>query len=330
MSKTYSKADYVQQWGHPTSVGLFDPLCEIYSVPEFDGVIGYRWQSKNAVVIGDPLCPQENLLMLVTAFSAYCKSHGKNIIYMATSDHFAQWALEHKLYACSIEIGSEIILNPMLNPLAGTGKNASRLRNKHSLAIKDGLEVKEYTGYDPIIEQKIEEVAALWKQNRKGPQIYLSHITILSDRSYKRYFYVEQNNIMLGVLVLNRIDGYKGWFINILMLQAQAHNSSSEFILLKALEILRHEECRHLSVGVNAGNELGQLYGFNSFISWAARKVHYLISRLFQLDNRERYWNKFNPTKRPSFVLFARQRVRLRDAIDILHALNVGKTKKDE
>jgi len=327
MNKICTRADYVQQWGHPTSVGIFDSECQIFSVPEMDGIIGYRWQAKNAVVLGDPICPPATLLSLVTAFTSYCNAHNKKIIYVGTSDHFAQWALHHCMYSCSIEIGSEIIINPMQNPLAGTGKNASRLRNKHSLALRDGLEVKEYIEYDCALEQSMEKVATLWQQNRKGPQIYLTQLSILSDRANKRYFYAEQQGDMIGVLILNRIDAYQGWFINILMLVPNAHNSTSEFIILKALESLRAQECNHLSIGVNAGNELGQIQGFNSFFSWVARKAYYCINRVFQLDNCERYWNKFSPVKKPSFLLFSQSRLGLQDITDILYALNVKKSK---
>lgn len=327
MEKTYSRADYVQQWGHPTSVGIFDSACQLFSVPEIEGIIGYRWQSKNAIVIGDPLCPPKNLLSLINAFTSHCKKHRKNIIYLATSEQFAQWALTHGLYVCSIEIGAEIILNPLYDPLADTGKNASRLRNKQRLAIKDGLTVHEYTGYDPLIEEAMEQVKTLWIENRTGPQIYLSDLTILADRTSKRYFYAQHHGRMVGVLILNKIDAYKGWFINILMLVPDAHNSTSEFIILHALEVLRAENCSHFSIGVNSTNQLGQLYGFNRIMCWLAHNIYYVISRIFELDNRERYWNKYNPIKKPAFVLFQKTPARLSDILDILYALNIKKEK---
>ncbi len=325
MNGQYTKADYVQRWGHPTSVGIFDPACKTFSTPEINGIIGYRWQSKNAIVIGDPICSRQDLLPLINAFTSYCNNHNKKIIYLAISHAFEQFARAHKLFSCSIEIGTEIILDPTIDLMASTGKNASRLRNKYSLAIKDGLIVKEYTTYDLPTEQKIELVAQQWQQNRKGLQIYLSNLSVLADKEYKRYMYAEQHGRMIGVLILNRIDAHQGWFINMLILAPDAHNSASEFLILKALELLRKEECKHLSVGVNTTNSLGQLSGFSSFITWAARKAHYLVSKVFALDNRERYWNKFNPIKKPSFVLFTRKRVGLRDALDILYALNVGR-----
>lgn len=326
MDKIYNRADYVQQWGHPTSVGIFDSACQLFSIPDLEGIIGYRWQSKNAVVIGDPLCPAENLLTLVTAFSTYCKKNRKNIIYLGISERFAQWAHQHNLYRCSIEIGAEIILNPLYDPLTDTGKNASRLRNKQRLALKDGLTVHEYSGYDHDLEQKMEQVKKAWLENRTGPQIYLSNLTILADRTCKRYFYVKHHERMIGVLILNKIEAYKGWFINILMLMPDAHNSTSEFLILHVLDLLRTEQCSHFSIGINSTNQLGQLYGFNTIMCWMAQGIYAIISRLFALNNRERYWNKFNPTKKPALVLFEKMPYRVRDITDILQALNVLRT----
>lgn len=326
MNKTYSRADYVQQWGHPTSVGIFDSACQLFNIPELEGVIGYRWQLKNAVVIGDPLCPPENLLPLVTAFTTYCKKNRRNIIYIAVSEQFTQWAHKHNLYTCSIEVGTETILNPIYDPLADTGKNASRLRNKQRLAIKDGLTVHEYKDYNQDIEQKMEQVKTVWIENRKGPQIYLSHLTILADRSSKRYFYVEQHGCMVGLLILNKIDAYQGWFINILMLVPDAHNSTSEFLILHALKVLRTEQCTHFSIGFTT-HQLNQFYGFNKIVGWVASKIFYLINKMFALNNKDRYWNKFNPIKKPAYLLFSHKQPGLRDIRDILYALNITGTQ---
>src|ERR1700733_11495459 len=54
--KNRSVVDYVQKWGHASSIALFDPACKIFSDPDVDGVIGYRLQSKCVIVFGDPVC----------------------------------------------------------------------------------------------------------------------------------------------------------------------------------------------------------------------------------------------------------------------------------
>ena len=48
-------AEYVHQWGNSASHALLDPACQLFSIPEIDGVIGYRFELKSAVV-ARPVC----------------------------------------------------------------------------------------------------------------------------------------------------------------------------------------------------------------------------------------------------------------------------------
>ncbi len=318
-----SVADAVQQWGNATSIALLDQSCHIFSSPISAGIIGYRLSRKSAVVLGDPVCPQEAMPNLVDTFNAYCQKQGKSIVHVAASHRFTQWALEHSLRS-AIEIGHEIILDPRTDLLAGKGSDARRLRNKYNQSIKANIMVKEYRDYDYLVEQAIEQVGAKWLGGRRGPQIYLHQLNIFSGRKNKRWFYAEQNGLIIGVIVLNRIDAYHGWVINMVMKVPEAPRVTSEYMILSVLRRLQAEECQFLSAGTVAATQLGRIENLGAFSTWLVRSVYKVSKKVFQLGDRQRYWKKFQPRKESSYILFSKKNMGLSEIYGIMRAMNVA------
>ena len=138
-------AQQVSRWGNAASIALLDPSCNIFSVPHLEGIIGYRIASQYAIVFGDPVCEQKVIKELPIHFMNIVQQDKKKIIYIRTSsEQFAQLSLNNFCKA-AIEFGSEVILNPMLDPMQKTGKKASLLRNKYNQAMRDGIIVEEYS-----------------------------------------------------------------------------------------------------------------------------------------------------------------------------------------
>jgi lysylphosphatidylglycerol synthetase-like protein (DUF2156 family) len=316
-----SVGEYVFRWGNPASIALLDPACKIFSAQSIDGVIGYRMASKYVVVIGDPVCPHDSLEDLMRAFHAFCSAQDKNVIYIATSEQFMKWSM-NRYCSSAIECGVEVILNPTIDPTNKTGKKASLLRNKYNQSIRDGIQVKEYDGYDEQLEEAMQEVRDSWLQNRKGPQIYYLQVNLFADRIHKRWFYAEHQGRIIGVLMLNRIDAHHGWVINILMVVPDALTVTSEFLILSALATLRAEECTFLSIGTVPGSQLGHIEGLGFFSQWLARNIFKTAKKIFRLEDRQRYWKKFYPQTKPTYVLFSKARIKFSEIMGIMRALN--------
>lgn len=322
--KKYQLADYIQRHGNATSIALFDPVFKIFKTPSVEGIIGYRDESQCAVVFGDPICDPKDMPTLTHAFHDYCQEHNKSIIYSLTSQSFKDWALKEKLCHLSIEVGNEIILSPFDDPRLKTGHDPRLLRNKWNQAQRNHIIFKEYVGSDPALEKHMNEVAHAWGDNRNGPQLYFGYIDLFAHRTNKRWFYTEQNGEILTVLMLNRIDIHQGWVINLLLRKPQAPTYLSEVTLLGALDILRNEQCNFLSVGPMPGLQLGSMEGFGTFTQLLARNTYKIAKKIFKLEERQRFWKKFEPHKAPMFVLFSNPRVKLRELKGIMKAFNAN------
>jgi lysylphosphatidylglycerol synthetase-like protein (DUF2156 family) len=316
-------AEYIQRWGNGSSVALFNPACLFFSVPDIEGVIGYRKAGNVAVVFGDPVCPRSDMPLLLQAFTHYCKEHGWRATYIAVSEWVCEWILQHKKTA-AVHFASEIIIDPSFDPQASTGHDARALRNKHNQCVRDGILVKEYTGNDAAVEKAMSAVAQAWLQGRRGPQISFVSVDTFLQKASKRFFYTEHNGAITGVLLLNRLNAYAGWLMNIVMVKPDAHNATSEFLFMQVLGVLRDEKCTFLTTGPSPCIP-HRLSGLNAIARMTIRLGFRIVKKVFQMNNRQRYWKKFNPRKEPMFVVFGNSRVGLCEIVAILRAFNAGR-----
>lgn len=316
-----SRAYYIQKWGNAATIALLDPSCRIFTIPTVDGVIPYKIHLNCAVVFGDPACSPDDMPELIDAFHTYCKAQRKRVVYVVASEQFVTWAFKN--YRCStLEIGHEIILDPLYDPKARSGPHANLLRRKYNHSIREGITVKEYMGNDALLEKAMEQVAVDWLKARSGPQVYISRIEVFSYRANKRWFYAEHAGKIIGVMIMNRIDARNGWVVHVLLVTPEAPKTTSEFIVLCALDVLRAERCRFFSIGPLPGEQLGKIEGLGLFSTILARKIYKASIKVFKLSDRQRYWKKFQPQLQPSFVLFNHPSVRLKEVCAIMRAYN--------
>lgn len=311
--------DAVRTWGDINSDGILDTTCHIFAVPHITGLIGYRKDSRNAVVLGDPVCAPENKGMLAKAFQDYCKEQKLGVVYTIASEDFAKWAAEH-LSASLIEFGDRIILNPIDNPMKKTGPKAVLVRKKVKRATKDGVAVREYTGEDLELEKQIEQIGQDWVKARKGPQVYLSPLSIFSDKQGKRWFYATWEGHVIGLLVLNEISSVKGWMMNNLMLTNEAPVGTSELLVISALQQLEKENCQFVLAGPTPTKRLGKMTGMGRLKQTFTRLAYQIATKVFNLDGQVVFWEKFQPTIEGSYLLFPEQNLNLLSVKAILHA----------
>lgn len=323
MEKNCDIGSLVRKWGHGVSLALHDPTCKIFHVQGVEGVIGYRLVAGCAVVLGDPVSSLSDMTRLMDAFDVYCREHNLRTMYVAVSQACSEWALAKTGYSV-IEIGSEIVLDPVNDLRTSTGRRASVLRNKYNQAVRQGMTVKEYHPYDAHLEQAIEQLAAEWKRHRPKQQLYLYQLNLFGDRENKRWFCAELEGSLIGLLFMNRLDAYQGWVLNMLMRAPDASPTTSEFLVLSVLDTLAKEECRFFSIGVLPGCQVRPIKGLNRASVWFLCNSYTLVQKMFTLQDRQRYWEKFKPHKRPSFLFSNGSIMGPKAMLSILRAFNIS------
>lgn len=314
----------VRQWGYVASDGLLEKNCQIFSIPEVEGFIGYKFELLNAVVIGDPVCAPKDKPVLALAFDEECRKKNLGVVYTIVSQEFAEWANQH-LSAVVIEYGKILVLDPQYNPSRNTGSKAVLVRKKVKHARNEGAVVKEYLGNDPKIEKQLEDVATEWLQKRKGPQIYLCHLALFENRYGKRWFYAQKGTRIVALLILNELQTEKGWVLNNVMMVKDAPKGISEFLVVSILDVLNQERCRFVMAGPVPSKSLGKIMGIGEIKSAIIRFIFRMSRHVFHLDGLSVFWEKFQAQEKGSYLLFPHHNLRLSSIKALMQALNAEK-----
>jgi lysylphosphatidylglycerol synthetase-like protein (DUF2156 family) len=314
--------ELIRRYGHAASDALLDSHNQIFSPPDLEGLIGFRFEVGCAVVYGDPVCSWEATPLLVDSFQRYCAElQIKNVIYVTASERFATWMSGRS--QAIVECGRELSIDPHDDPQAKTGDIASLLRRKVRHARKENVSVVEYGSNDPALELAMDRVAKEWLNGRKGAQIHISHINLFDHRHGKRWFYATQGGVIIGVVMLSRLDGYDGWLLNHVLFVPGAPGGTPEILVSTALETLAKEGCHFVTFGVSPTTALGKTIGITPFVRGCAEGIFVLLNRFFHLDGKIKFWGKFAPISSPSYLIFV-QSANIRSLWALLRGLNVG------
>jgi lysylphosphatidylglycerol synthetase-like protein (DUF2156 family) len=319
-------ASEVIRWGNSVSSGaLADERCRQFRLPGIEGLIGYRVGVGCAVVMGEPVCRDADKPILADAFHAFCRARGLATVYVVTAPKFTRWAIARGYAA--VAFGEELILDPMRDPQEGAA--GRELRKKINRAKKVGVAISEYVPSrfaDADLERAMEEAAAAWLDGRRGPQIYITRLELFAPpREGKRWFYARAGERIVGAASLNRVDARGGWAIEHLVATPDSPQGVSESLVVEALAALGREGCRYATFGAAPARVLGQVAGFSRLSERFARAMYASAGRIFHLDARTRYRQKFQAVAtEPAYLLFDPPAIGVRQIAAVLRAFNVS------
>lgn len=311
----------VRRFGGAATDAILDPATVIFTLPEIEGLIGYRREAGVAVVFGDPVCRPEDRSKLVGAFHAAMQQEERKVIYVAVSQSYMNWALGGPCRG-AIEFGEELVFDPSDDPKKRTGNHASLVRRKVRHAAGEGVAVEEYYGNNPALEKQMQQVGEEWVKGRKGPQIHISSTDLFSCRQGRRWFYAKQHEKIVGVILLSSIKAKNGWLMNHLMITPQAPHGTPELLVTSALEAVANEGCHFVTVGAVPYPQLGKIYGFASWITLIAKMGFKFFKLLFRLGGRKKFWEKFHPQSYPLYLLFTDNRFTLKEVQSLLKSMH--------
>lgn len=303
----------VQRLGSPVSAALLNMPCQIFRVPHIDGIIGYQRFKNCAVAVGDPICLPQDKEELANAFHLHCQQSNWNILYLLASDSFARWAIRNQCQTL-IQAGQSLFLDPARFEIR------QKLRWKINQSIQDGVEIKEYLQRDASFEKRIDKTIETWLNKRHGPQIYLGAAT---HHSSKRIFYAERKDQMVGLLTLTRIDQFRGWVVSYFLSTLDHPVGITEHLVSSAFETLAQEDCHFVCLGVVAGPKMGEMVGVNPFFQFFSRLIFKASTRMFHLDARQNYLNKFHPSSSPTYLLCSKK-LSMSEILALKKVLNVS------
>lgn len=312
----------VRKYAGAASDALLDPSCLQFTHEPIDGFIGYKSLSGCAIVLGDPVCSKEEALILAKAFQDFTSAEKLNTIYMMTSESFTKLA-GNTICKASVRFGEELWIPLDKNPFDNTGERASLLRRKVRHSQQEGVEVHEYLGTDPSLEQGMIAVGNAWLNSREGLQIHTSKVRIFENRFGKRWFYAVKDNQVIGVLILNRTEASNSYLINRYMVIPSAPGGVAEAMVMCAIDKLIEEQCPALCCGIVVGHKGFTSKGLSGLQNILAKSALACANRFFGLTNRKVFWEKFMPEARSSNLLFENASIGFKEIKALSQALHI-------
>lgn len=310
------RAELVAMFGGPASNVLLDPRSECFEEAGIRGAIAFRRFGRCAVALGDPVSPSADAIELSEAFRSYCADNGWYSIHAVIGSDMA--AHFRRLNLGLIEFGVEQILR--LEPTGGSSYIRD-LRKKLKRARQAGVDIVEYRpGYQPdaASEAAMTNLAKDWLANRRGPQTYWATIDLFRARGITRWFCGMVGGKLVGVLSLLELRNREGYLIEHILWHPDAPVGTSELLITRATEALAAEGCHSASFGPAPAHELGEVSGFSSSTQTLAHWIYRHCCRIFTLDSKVLYRQKFRPSAtEPLYLAFDPPRLRL----DTLQAL---------
>lgn len=308
-------ASIVKRLGNPESTTLLHSPCDVFQIPQVDGVIGYHQIGNCAVVIGDPICLPQNVALLTNAFHLHCQKCALKIVYLLAHYDFAHWAINNGCHTL-IQIGSELSVNPT------HFQKKRKVRWNVNQAIQHGVEVKEYKNFDPFLENQMKNAIHTWLQQRRGPQIHLGAINFFNSDVEKRIFYAQQKDKIIGVLMLTPIDRFQGFVVSSYLATSDAPRGTTEHLMCTTIDALANENCPFLCLGVVSDTKIGEVRGLSPFDKTLANLFFKTARWFFKLDAKAHYLSKYHPCVRSTFLL-CKDKLTIAQLLAMKNVLNV-------
>jgi phosphatidylglycerol lysyltransferase len=222
-------------------------------------VISYVLQGSTAVVAGDPIGPEDELVSTIEQFVAFCHEQDWSIVFWQIRDKAAKLYCEAGFHL--LKIGEDAIIDAQSFTLKGGAM--ANVRSSAKRAEKDGLRVLFYRGQvtDSAQLQQMDQISQHWMAAKGGSEMGFSmgHFDTQGDPQQIYALAVDEQNKVHAFVSFVPIYARKGWGLDLMRRAEQCAPGSMELLLARAIEYMKHLNYQTISLGLaplsNANDE---------------------------------------------------------------------------
>lgn len=211
--------------------------------------IGYRLEQSVAIVVGDPVGPEEHWRAAAEQFSGFAQHHGWTVAWYAVSGRF----LDLVRPARSLRIGEDAVID--LADLRFTGKAWQDVRTARNKAAGHGITLREvrFGGLTPALRAEIDTVSALWTGGKALPEMgfSLGTVALADDGQMRTMIAVDEAGTVHGITTWMPIfdDGrVVGWTLDVMRRRPDGFRPVMEFLIAECLLRFQAEGSERVSL----------------------------------------------------------------------------------
>lgn len=220
--------------------------------------ISYVLEGNVAVVAGDPIGPEEEMLAVISQFVSYCQEQDWTTVFWQVRDAYID--LYRQSGMRPLKIGEDPIIS--IDTFTLTGKAMSNVRTSIRHAEKLGLHVVFYRGCVQDIEQlaQMEQISRTWLANKGGTEMGFSmgRFDVHGDDEQVYALAIDTDNKVHGFVSFVPIYGRKGWGVDLMRRALQAPVGTMELLLVRSTEYLKARGAQIVSLGLAPRSNVNQ------------------------------------------------------------------------
>ncbi len=213
-------------------------------------VISYVLQGRVAVVAGDPIGPEEEMLATIQQFLAFCFEQDWATVFWQVRDTTVDLYRNARLRL--VKIGEDAIITPQTFTLAGNAM--ANVRSSAKRAEKEGIRIVITHGHVEDSEQRaqIEHISRTWLASKGSSEMGFSmgHFDPYGDDEQIYALAVDNNNKVHAFVTFVPIYGRNGWALDLMRRAEQAAPGTMELLLARSIEYFKKEGSDIVSLGL--------------------------------------------------------------------------------
>ena len=272
--------------------------------PDRRAFLGYRVEGRVLLVAGDPVGPAESLPGLVSEAVRFAETRGLDVAAVGASATLLPLWRDAGLQP--LYIGDEAILETARFSLEG--RAIRKVRQSVSRLEKAGYTVKarRLATLTELELAELERVSARWLGGRpeRGFAMAMDSLSGAHQADSVVVLARDRSGTLRGFLHFVPVAGRAALSLSFMRRDREAPNGLTEFLVCRAVEVLRGQGVEELSLNFAAfGRLLGRPGGrFDRFL---ARLVAF-GDRYFQIESLYRFNAKFSPRWEPRYLVYQR------------------------
>lgn len=266
-------------------------------------VISYVLEGQVAVVAGDPIGPDSEVITAIEEFMAFCREQDWTIVLWQVRDDLAP--VYRSLGLHLLKIGEDAVIDTQKFTLKGGAM--ANVRSSAKRAEKDGVSVIFYRGTVQDYEQRMqmEVISQQWLAQKGGSEMGFSmgHFDLEGDPEQITALAVDTTNRVHAFVSFVPIYGRHGWGLDLLRRAERCAPGTIELLLARSIEYLKSGGAAMVSLGLaplsNANNDDATLLDTS---------VDFLTHRFGSLSKSQSLFNfkkKFQPTWESRYLVFS-------------------------
>jgi phosphatidylglycerol lysyltransferase len=265
--------------------------------------ISYVLEGDVAVVAGDPVGPEEEMLSVISQFISFCHKQDWTAIFWQVRDVYTELYRQAGMHL--LKIGEDPIIT--IDTFTLVGKAMANVRTNIRHAEKAGLHVVFYRGQVQDAEQlaQMEQISRAWLASKGGSEMGFSmgRFDVHGDEEQVYALAVDADNNVYGFVSFVPIYGRKGWGIDLMRRKARIPVGTMELLIVRSMEYLKARGAEIVSLALAPMSNIN--HSDETFLEYGIELLSNFVGDLSKKDSLCKFKKKFQPSWESRYLVYS-------------------------